>query len=175
MYILVMKDNYTIDHDMYLMNHKNGDVLKVTVDNKDKSLKNLQLYRQDGLGNYYYDKNSQLKHQDNLATKKDIVKASKEIGAHNTHHIDKWHHKVKPVYNAEHKITDFEPKLALEHHTKIKNAKRYLRHLNHHHADFLFRANKGLLRQPLNYLKDAIYTDRNKEMVIAHKVHKIAK
>lgn len=78
-----MKDNYTIDHDMYLMNHKNGDVLKVTVDNKDKSLKNLQLYRQDGLGNYYYDKNSQLKHQDNLATKKDIVKASKEIGAHN--------------------------------------------------------------------------------------------
>ena len=51
-----MKDNYTIDHDMYLMNHKNGDVLKVTVDNKDKSLKNLQLYRQDGLGNYYYDK-----------------------------------------------------------------------------------------------------------------------
>lgn len=44
-----MKDNYTIDHDMYLMNHKNGDVLKVTVNNKDKSLKNLQLYRQDGL------------------------------------------------------------------------------------------------------------------------------
>ncbi|EEQ26899.1 hypothetical protein L2302_01580 [Lactobacillus gasseri] len=170
-----MKDNYTIDHDMYLMNHKNGDVLKVTVDNKDKSLKNLQLYRQDGLGNYYYDKNSQLKHQDNLATKKDIVKASKEIGAHNTHHIDKWHHKVTPVYNAEHKITDFEPKLALEHHAKIKNAKRYLHHLNHHHADFLFLANKGLLRQPLNYLKDAIYTDRNKEMVIAHKVHKIAK
>ena len=34
-----MKDNYTIDHDMYLMNHKNGDVLKVTVDNKDKSVK----------------------------------------------------------------------------------------------------------------------------------------
>lgn len=74
-----MKDNYTIDHDMYLMNHKNGDVLKVTVDNKDKSLKNLQLYRQDGLGNYYYDKNSQLKHQDNLATKKTLLRQVKKL------------------------------------------------------------------------------------------------
>ena len=66
--------NYTIDHDMYLMNYKNGDVLKVTV-NKEDSVKNLQLYRQDGLGNYYLDKNSRLKKQDNLTTKKDIVKA----------------------------------------------------------------------------------------------------
>lgn len=170
-----MKENYVIDHNMYLMNHKNGDVLKVTVNKKNPSLKNLRLYRQDGFGNYYYVKHSKLKNCNNLSTKKDVIKASKEIGGHNTHHIDNWHHKVEPVYNADHKITDFEPKLAIAHHTKVKNAKRYLRHLSHHHANFLFLANKGLLKKPYYQLKDAIYTDRNKEVVIAHKLHKVAK
>ena len=28
---------------------------------------------------------------------------------------------------------------------------------------------------PWNYVKDVIYEDRNKEMVIAHKVHKLTK
>ncbi len=171
-----MRENYVIDHDMYLMNHSNGDVLKVTVNEKDHSMKNLRLYRQDGYGNYYFDKNAQAKNLNNLATKEDVVKASKEIGAHNTHHADKWHHEVVPVYNTQHKIIDFKPKLDLKHHKKIQNAKRYLRHLNHHHADFLFQlCNRGLLITPLNYVRDLIYEDRNREMVLAHKVHKLAK
>ncbi len=28
---------------------------------------------------------------------------------------------------------------------------------------------------PWNYVKDAIYEDRNKEIVLAHKVHKLTK
>ncbi|CDI61368.1 hypothetical protein QFX17_07350 [Lactobacillus helveticus] len=166
--------NYTIDHNIYLMNHKNGDVLKVTV-NKEDSVKNLQLYRQDGLGNYYLDKNSRLKKQDNLTTKEDIVKASKKIGGHNTHHIDKWHHQVVPIYNAQHQITGFKPKLALKHHARIQNAKRYLRHLDHHHAIYLSTTSRNTLLKPINYLKDAIYADRNKEMVLAHKIHKLSR
>lgn len=172
-----MKGNYVIDHDMYLMNYKNGDVLKITV-NKDHSLKNIQLYRQDGLGNYYLDKHSKLKNLNTVATKKDVVKASKKIGSHNTHHIDKWHHEVIPVYNAQHQITDFKPKLSLEHHARIQNAKRYLHHLDHHHADFLFLTdhyNTEFLHHPVNSLRSAIYADRNREMVLAHKVHKLAK
>lgn len=160
---------------MYFMNHKNGDVLKVTVNPKDSAVKNLQLYRQDGLGNYYLDKNSRLKKQDNLVTKEDIIRASKKIGGHNTHHIDKWHHSVDPIYNSEHQITGFKPELELKHHDKIKNAKRYLRHLDHNHADFLFTATKSILWKPINYLKNAIYADRNKEMVLAHKIHKLRK
>lgn len=170
-----MKENYVIDHNMYLMNHKNGDVLKVTVNPKDHSLKNLQLYRQDGLGNYYYDKHSKLKNLDNLITKQDVIKASKEIGGHNTHHFDKWHHEVTPIYNADHQITGFKPKLNINHHTQVKNAKRYLRHLNHKHTSFLFTKEHSLWKKPINSLKDAIYTDRNKEIVIAHKVHKLSK
>ena len=86
------------------------------------------------------------------------------------------HHKVRPVFNADHKIIDFEPRLNLKHHTQVQNAKRYLRHLENHHADFLFRKNnKGRLMAPWNYVKDAIYEDRNKEMVLAHKVHKLTK
>ena len=73
-------------------------------------------------------------------------------------------------------IIDFEPRIALKHYTHIQNAKRYLRHLNNHHADFLFRRNnKGRLLAPWNYVKDVIYEDRNKEMVLAHKVHKLSK
>ncbi len=87
-----------------------------------------------------------------------------------------WHHKVRPIFNADHKIIDFEPRLNLKHHTQVQNAKRYLRHLENHHADFLFRKNnKGRLMAPWNYVKDAIYEDRNKEMVLAHKVHKLTK
>lgn len=173
-----MKDDYANDHEIYLMNHKNGDVLKVTVNDKDKKheSKNIKLYRQDGLGNYYTDKKSQLKGVSNLDTKKDIIAAGKKIGAHNTHHLDKWHHKVSPVYGAGHHVTDFEPKVPITHHTQVKNAKRYLRHLKHDHAAFLFYKHKrGLLRHPWSTLREAILTDRNKEMVIAHKVHKISK
>ena len=43
----------------------------------------------------------------------------------------------------------------LKHHTQIQNAKRYLRHLENHHADFLFRKNnRGTLKVPWNYLKE---------------------
>ena len=170
-----MKENYVIYHNMYLMNYRNGDVLKVTVNQKTHSFKNLRLYRQDGFGNYYYVKHSKLKDCSNLLTKQDVIKASKEIGGHDTHQLNQWHHNVEPVYNSQHSITDFEPKVHIKHHIKVNNAKRYLRHLNHHHANFLFRANKGFFRKPYYQLKDAIYTDRNKEIVIAHKVHKLAK
>ena len=110
-----------------------------------------------------------------MTTKKDIVKASKKIGGHNTHHIDKWHHQVVPIYNAQHQITGFKPKLALEHHARIQNAKRYLRHLDHHHAIYLSTTSRNTLLKPINYLKDAIYADRNKEMVLAHKIHKLSR
>ena len=64
----------------------------------------------------------------------------------------------KGDFNADHKIIDFEPRLNLKHHTQVQNAKRYLRHLENHHADFLFRKNnKGRLMAPWNYVKDAIY------------------
>lgn len=159
---------------MYLMNHSNGDVLEVTVNDQDHSIKKLTLYRQDGLGNYYFDPNAQLDDQNSLSTKDDVVRASKQIGGHNTHHIDKWHH-TDPIFNAHHQVTGFCEKLELRHHTRIQNAKRYLRHSDHHHADFLFRNNHGIFMTPFNYLRNAIYQDRNFEMVLAHKVHKLAK
>ncbi len=171
-----MAKNYPINHDMYFMNHKNGDVLRVTVNRKDHALKSLRLFRQDGLGHYYFDKNAAAKNLDNLKTKKDVIKASKEIGAHNTHHLNKWHHEVFPVYNSQHQIIDFKPKLDLKHRKKIENAKRFLRHSNNDEADFLFELyDKGLLGTYFHQLKDWIYQDRNTEMVIAHKIHKLEK
>lgn len=171
-----MSKNYVIDHDMYLMNHSNGDVLKVTVSGQDHAVKSLRLYRQDGYGNYYFDRHAQMKNREHLATKKDVVRASKEIGAHNTRHAEKWHHEVVPIYNAQHQVMDFKPRLVLKHHKKIQNAKRYLRHLNHHHAAFLFQnSSRSWLMIPLNTLRDWIYEDRNREMVLAHKVHKLAR
>ena len=173
-----MKNDYAKNNEIFLMNHKNGDVLKVTVDDKDKKhdAKNIKLYRQDGLGNYYSDKKAQLKGVRHLETKKDIIKAGREIGAHNTHHLDKWHHKVSPIYSEDHHVTDFEPKVKIAHHTRVKNAKRYLRHLKHHHADLLlYKHKKGVLKHPWATLREAILTDRNKEIVIAHKVHKVSK
>lgn len=167
--------NYTKKHHMYLMNHTNGDVIEVKTDKKNKSFKKLRLYRQDGLGNYYLDPHAELKDRNSLATKENIVEAGKKVSRHvaSARH---WHHKVRPVFNADHKIIDFEPRLNLKHHTQVQNAKRYLRHLENHHADFLFRKNnKGRLMAPWNYVKDAIYEDRNKEMVLAHKVHKLTK
>ena len=110
-----------------------------------------------------------------MATKENIVAAGKKV-SHHISDIKNWHHRVKPVFNADHKIIDFEPRITLKHHEHIQNAKRYLRHLDNHHADFLFRKNnKGRLMAPWNYVKDVIYEDRNKEMVIAHKVHKLSK
>lgn len=41
--------NYTRKHHMYLMNHKNGDVIEVRMDKKNKTFKKIRLYRQDGL------------------------------------------------------------------------------------------------------------------------------
>ncbi|WP_046432943.1 hypothetical protein [Lactobacillus sp. N54.MGS-719] len=167
--------NYTKKHHMYLMNHVNGDVIEVKMDHKDKSFKKLRLYRQDGLGNYYLDPHAQLEDQNGLATKENIVNAGKKVSQHIAD-TKNWHHKVHPIFNADHKIIDFEPRIALKHYTHIQNAKRYLRHLNNHHADFLFRRNnKGRLLAPWNYVKDVIYEDRNKEMVLAHKVHKLSK
>ncbi len=171
-----MANNYVVNHDMYFMNHKNGDVLKVTVDRKDHSLKNLRLYRQDGFGHYYFDKNAEAKNLDNLKTKEDVIKAGKKIGAHNTHHIEKWHHEVKPVYNSQHKIIDFEPKLNLEHHKQVQNAKRFLHHADDSDVDYLFELyDKGLLGTYFHQIMDWIYRDRNKEVVIAHKIHKVEK
>ncbi|WP_297816008.1 hypothetical protein [uncultured Lactobacillus sp.] len=167
--------NYTKKHHMYLMNDKNGDVIEVKMDKKNQSFKKLRLYRQDGLGNYYLDPHAELKDRNSLATKENIVEAGKKVSQHvaSAHH---WHHKVRPIFNSNHKIIDFEPRLNLKHHTQIQNAKRYLRHLENHHADFLFRKNnRGTLMVPWYYLKDVIYEDRNKEMVLAHKVHKLTK
>ena len=55
--------NYTRKHHMYLMNHKNGDVIEVRMDNKNKTFKKIRLYRQDGLGNYYLDPHAEFKDQ----------------------------------------------------------------------------------------------------------------
>ncbi len=171
-----MAKNYVINHDMYFMNHKNGDVLKVTVKNDDHSVKNLKLYRQDGFGHYYYDQTSQAKNIDHLETKEDVIAASKEIGAHNTHHLGKWHHEVKPVYNNRQNIIDFRPKLALKKHKQIQNAKRFLRHYNQKHAYFLFElSSQGPIASSLSQLRDWIYEDRNKELVLDHKIRKLAK
>lgn len=168
--------NYTRKHHMYLMNHTTGDVIEVRMDKKNKSFKKIRLYRQDGLGNYYLDPHAELKDRNSLATKENIVKAGKKVSRHLSSNINEWHHKVRPVFNADHKIVDFEPRLNLKHRMHIQNAKRYLRHLENHHADFLFRKNnKGRLMAPWNMVKDAIYEDRNKEMVLAHKVHKLSK
>ena len=167
--------NYTKKHHMYLKNNKNGDVIEVRMDKNNKSFEKLRLYRQDGLGNYYLDPHAELKDRKDLATKENIINAGKKM-SHHVAKVDDWHHKVTPIFNADHKIIDFEPRLNLKHHTQIQNAKRYLRHLENHHADFLFRKNnRGTLKVPWNYLKDVIYEDRNKEMVLAHKVHKLTK
>ena len=137
--------------------------------------KKIRLYRQDGLGNYYLDPHAEFKDQKSPATKENIVEAGKKVSDHISS-AENWHHKVRPIFNAEHKIVDFEPRLHLEHHTKIQNAKRYLRHLERRHADLIFRKNsKTPLLIPWNYIKDMIYEDRNKEMVLAHKVHKLRK
>lgn len=157
------------------MNHHNGDVLAITFDKKHHQVEKIKLYRQDGFGHYYYDPKAQVKIPSSLTTKKDAVNATKKVSRHISD-VDRWHHKVTPVYNAQHQIVDFEPKLALRHHTKITNAKRYLTHLNHHHADYLFRKNNdNLLISPVNYVKDFIYADRNKEMVLAHNLHKLSR
>lgn len=176
MRFLIMKSaNYTRKHHMYLMNHKNGDVIEVRMDKKNKTFKKIRLYRQDGLGNYYLDPHAEFKDQKSPATKENIVEAGKKVSDHISS-AENWHHKVRPIFNAEHKIVDFEPRLHLEHHTKIQNAKRYLRHLERRHTDFIFRKNsKTPLLIPWNYIKDMIYEDRNKEMVLAHKVHKLRK
>ena len=169
------KINYTRKHHMYLMNHTNGDVIEVRMDKKNKSFKKIRLYRQDGLGNYYLDQNAEFKDQKSLATKENIVNAVKKVSNH-INKIEDWHHKVKPIFNADHKIIDFEPRLNIKHYTQIQNAKRYLHHLEKNHVDFLFRKNnKAPLMAPWNYVKDVIYEDRNKEMVLAHKVHKLSK
>ena len=72
------------------------------------------------------------------------------------------------------RLLTLSPNLLLEHHAKIKNAKRYLRHLNHHHADFLFLANKGLLRQPLKLSQKMRFILTVLKKWSLHKVHKIA-
>lgn len=77
--ILIMrKVNYTKKHHMYLMNHVNGDVIEVKMDKNNKSFKKLRLYRQDGLGNYYLDPHAELRDQNSLATKENIVAAGKK-------------------------------------------------------------------------------------------------
>ena len=112
--------NYTKKHHMYLMNDKNGDVIEVKMDKKNQSFKKLRLYRQDGLGNYYLDPHAELKDRNSLATKENIVEAGKKVSQHvaSAHH---WHHKVRPIFNSNHKIIDFEPRLNLKHHTQIQN------------------------------------------------------
>lgn len=169
------KVQHTRKHHMYLMDHVNGNVIEVRMDKKNKTFKKIRLYRQDGLGNYYLDPNAEFKDHGKEATKENIVKAGEKVSQHlaPTKH---WHHKVRPIFNSDHKIIDFEPRLNLKHHTYVQNAKRYLRHLGNHHADFLFAKNSdNSLMAPWNYVKNAIYEDRNKEMVIAHKVHKLTK
>lgn len=69
--------NYTRKHHMYLMNHKNGDVIEVRMDKRNKTFKKIRLYRQDGLGNYYLDPHAEFKDQKSPATKENIVEAGK--------------------------------------------------------------------------------------------------